>query len=153
VKIKRILVPVDYSEQSQEVVNYAVDFAELLEAHVELVHVASPPVEYLPLDKWIFGEERSAHSVEQKVRDAARKAFDEFLEALPRPIRGKLTSRLEMGIPSKVIAEVLRQEDYDLVIMGTHGRTGTGHALLGSTTARVIRRTACPVLTVPRDTR
>jgi len=147
-QIARILVPVDYSETSLEVVQYAASFAELVGAQVELLHVASPPVDYLPLDKWIFGEERSAYSVEQKLRGAARKAFDEFLEELPDGVADQLTSRLETGVPSKVITEILRSEPFDLVIMGTHSRSPAKAPLLGSTTERVIRRTECPVLTV-----
>jgi len=147
-KLDRILVPVDYSEPSKHAVEYAVWLAGQVGARVEVMHVAPRPVEYLPLDEWIWGEEREREDVEAKVREAADNALKEFLSGLSDAVRRKVTTRLEMGVPSKTIIAVLEKDPYDLVIMGTHGRQGAKHVLLGSTAERVIRARRCPVLTL-----
>lgn len=144
--VDRILVPVDYSEQSRRALQHAIWLAEKLGAKVDVLHVTPKPAEYLPLDKWIWGEERAPQMVEAKVREAAQKALREFLKKLPQQQREAVDARVELGVPSKVITEALDKGDYSLVVMGTRGRAQ--HVLLGSTAERVIRRASCPVLTV-----
>jgi nucleotide-binding universal stress UspA family protein len=83
-------------------------------------------------------------------RSVERLAFDNMKELCPRYFKeGSYRSRLEVGIPFKVINEVARSEKVDLIVMGTHGRTGLAHVVLGSTAERVMRKSGRAVLTVP----
>ena len=147
-KVTRILVPVDFSDPSRQAVKHAAWLAGKLGAKVDVLHVASRPVEYLPLEEWIFGEARGQKNVEEKVLEAAQKAFTRFLNEFSEATRGKLTTRVETGVPSQVIIQVTEDDEYDMVVMGTHGRTGAKHATLGSTAERVLRKANCPVLVV-----
>lgn len=148
-KVERILVPVDHSDHSRRAAEHAISLADQLGAKVTVLYVATPPGDYQPLERWLWGGQTDPDAVAKKVREAADKAFASFVAKLPSDARSKIETRMEMGTPpSKVIIDVLGAESFDLVVMGTHGHTGTKHVLLGSTTERVIRRAKCPVLTV-----
>lgn len=149
-KVKKILVPVDYSDYSRGAVEHAVWLADQFGAEVHLLHVGMRPVEYLPLDEWIWGEERDQHHIDKRVREAAKQAFDKFVKTLPKEIQGKVEGRVELGVSYNVIIEVAQKDGYDLIVLGTHGRTGTKRFMLGSVTERVVRRSTCPVLVVPK---
>ncbi|MFW5920793.1 MAG: universal stress protein [Polyangiales bacterium] len=147
--VERILVPVDYSDHSRRAVEHAVWLGDKLGATVTVVYVAAPPSTYQPLDRWIWGDRADQHTIDDKLREANDEAFESFVSKLPSDARSKISSRMETGAPpSKVILDLLDEEGFDLVVMGTHGHTGAKHVLLGSTTERVIRRAKCPVLTV-----
>lgn len=90
----------------------------------------------------------AARHVDQAVAEAAQKAFDDFLAKLPDPTRERVTPRLELGVAWKTILRVAEREGSDLVVMGTHGRTGAERLALGSVAERVLRGAPCPVVTV-----
>jgi len=146
--VKKILVPVDYSDHSRHAIEHAVELAETFGAKVDVLHVGMRPVEYLPLDEWIWGEEKEQHHVDKAVKEAAEKAFEKFVGDLPEEVRSKIDTRLELGAPVEVILDVAKTGGYDWIIMGTHGRTGRGRFMLGSVAERVVRSAPCPVLTV-----
>jgi nucleotide-binding universal stress UspA family protein len=142
VAIRRILCPVDFSPSSLVALGFALDMARQVHAAVTLLHVVDWPTEGEPL----------AH---------AQAAAPEFLFTLLADGR----ERLQAVVPSEasdvhvaqvVVAgrakrEILRyatEHDSDIILMGAQGRDGLGLTLLGSTTERVVRDAACPVLTV-----
>jgi universal stress protein A len=148
-QIRKILVPVDSSEASERALRYAVDLADLAGgAAVEVVHVAYEPRDYLPLDRWIWGEDAAAHASEEGSRAYARKVFDEYVAGLPEALRSRVDARLEFGVPDERILELAGEGGYDLLVLGTHGRTGIPRAMLGSVAASVVPRAPCPVLVV-----
>jgi nucleotide-binding universal stress UspA family protein len=142
--IKRILVPIDLSENSLVPLDQAVDLAKRYEAEVFLVHVIEPvyftgafageiPVVMAEVRD---AQERQANAVLDKVVQRLRK------EAVP--CRALITD----GSPYLGIVEAARQNKADVIVMATHGRTGVSHLFLGSVAERVVRTADCPVLTV-----
>jgi nucleotide-binding universal stress UspA family protein len=143
--IKRILVPTDFSEPSGEAVATAIAFARAFAATIDLVHVTveatyalPPPVDVatVPIDM-------------TKVMDQAAKSLAAE-EARVRAAGVACESTLLVGRPD---AEIVAQADKtaaDLIVMGTHGRGGLGHAILGSVAERVVQHAHRPVLIVPR---
>jgi nucleotide-binding universal stress UspA family protein len=82
------------------------------------------------------------------VRDAAQTELDEFLRRQPEDLRQRIHGRLEVGVPYETIVNLARKGDYDLIVMGTHGREGAKRVLMGSVAERVVRVVPCPVMTV-----
>ncbi len=147
---QRILVPSDYSEHSLRAVGFACQLAGRLgaETKVDVLHVTPPPVDYLPIDEWIWGESREPTHVEEKLKEAAHKALEAYTQTLPEAVRSRIQMRLEIGVPYRVILSVAQQGNYDLLVLGTHGRTGSQQVRLGSVAERIVRFSPCTVITV-----
>jgi nucleotide-binding universal stress UspA family protein len=141
----RILVPVDFEDTSREALTYASMLAQRFGASLSLVHVfddvfaeaAYTPDVYAPLPP--------------ALRERAVRDLQEKLTALLPPAGGD-DNRAEVivGTPAKGIVDYARAQRADLIVMGTHGRRGFSHALLGSVAERVLRTAPCPVLTIRR---
>lgn len=136
--IKRILVPTDFSEPADAALTYALDLASKLGAKVSLVHVFDDPSgihsgEYFPMP----AEMRS-----EIVADLRRR----LAEVVAQHGHSELNPQVLIGPTARSIVEGAR--DADLIVMGTHGRHGVSHLLLGSVAERVVRTATCPVLTV-----
>lgn len=141
-EIRRVLCPVDFSEPSENALDYAIDFAAKFGAEVHLVHVYQLPVYALPDGAMMAGPEFTT-----KVTSELQKALQELADRK----RGESTieTHLVEGIPYKEIVRLSGELGADLVVMGTHGRTGIKHLLLGSVAERVVRSSEIPVITVP----
>jgi nucleotide-binding universal stress UspA family protein len=144
--LKRILVPVDFSPCSRAAVEYALFLAERFDATVDVLHVWQEPqtvwepMSMVPPKFNVFAGTRA--SAEMKA----------FLSEIEETMEGIVHGRLECGDPYRTILEMAGREHYDLLVLGTHGRTGMTHLLLGSLAESVVRKSPCPVLTV-RDMR
>jgi nucleotide-binding universal stress UspA family protein len=140
-EIRRILCPVDFSEPSETALDYAIDLAKKFGADVQLVHVYQLPVYALPDGAMMAGPEFTT------------KVTTELSRALAELAKGKtgvtLETHLVEGIPYKEVVRLSEELKADLVVMGTHGRTGLKHLLLGSVAERVVRSSKVPVITVP----
>jgi nucleotide-binding universal stress UspA family protein len=141
--IKRILCPVDFSPASEHALAHAMGLAEQFRARVDVLH-AFPVAVYQLTDGAITAP---PHVVaEQSAR--LEEALDQLVKTHAR--KGVvLDHRLVVGAPQEAILDALERTDYDLVVMGTHGRTGWRRAWLGSVAERVVRMSHVPVLTVP----
>jgi universal stress protein A len=141
--ITRILVPTDFSETSDAALDYAYALACRLDASLHLLHVIDDPVaDGLSPDACIVEGPALRTALLENARDclAHRAARDE-----PRvPVQTEVV----FGHGSRTIAEYATDRSIDLIVMGTHGRTGVAHVLLGSVAERVVRTAPCPVLTV-----
>ncbi len=143
---KRILVPIDFSEPSRAALALAARLAATANASVDVLHVWSAPegpagdalVVHLPT-----GERAN---LPEFVQANAKREMHAFLAGLEDRGKVELRHELSSGRPDEVITEASR--GYDLVVMGTHGRHGLPHVLLGSVAEKVVRRAACPVWTV-----
>jgi nucleotide-binding universal stress UspA family protein len=139
-RIKRILVPTDFSDCSQAGVEYAISLAKDFEAQIYLLHVMEPPVygiDFSLMDPGVLPSMKNQLvKMVQKLVDRLR---EEGIEAV-----GDFVT----GVPSTEIVKAAKKQVADLIIMGTHGRTGFAHVMLGSTAERVLQQAHCPVLTV-----
>jgi nucleotide-binding universal stress UspA family protein len=143
--ISKILVPVDFSECSRAALSHALSLAEQHGATIEALHVAEVPS--------LRGELRVATesgttSFREYALGAAQIELAGFLSGLSSAERARISSRVEVGRPRERILDRAEHERYDLIVMGTHGRTGRAHLLAGSVAESVVRSAPCPVLTV-----
>ncbi len=141
--IKRILVPVDFSPDSRNALQYAADLAAVSRAEIVMLHVVEPvyvaePYMGVAPEVGIFLDEqrRNAKAV------LARLGTD--LKKKGQRVRTMVTA----GPPALLIVDAAKDLRADLIVMGTHGRTGLAHMLIGSVAEKVVRTAQCPVLTV-----
>ena len=145
--IRRILVPVDFSEGSRRALNAAWEWARAFDAKIDLLHVWSIP-SFIPPGLTVKGDGSAERSLLEQIRSRTEQEMQRFSsEAEGNGIRIRAT-RSEPGLAARTIVEHAERGDYDLIVMGTHGRRGLEHVLLGSVTERVLRRSKRPVLTV-----
>lgn len=141
-RLKKILVPVDFSEFSAKAIKYAARFAEQFGATLVLTHVVEP-VHY-PESVLIPPEMEEANRERLKLARASLAGF--VKQQVPAGIPTETATRL--GHPFSEISAVAKDFDVDLIVIATHGHTGLKHLFLGSTAERVVRLAPCPVLTV-----
>lgn len=144
IQLKRILAPTDFSEGAFHSVATASDFASQFDAELQLLHVVYNPYPFgggayeAVVDRW------------PQLKIAARKQL-ENLPGLPWAGQLRISRHVRFGHAAlEIVAHSIRH-DVDLIVQNTHGRTGLSRFLIGSTAEKVVRKAACPVLTV-RDT-
>ncbi len=141
--ITRILVPLDLGESAERTLDYAETLATRFDASLVLLHVVPNPYLTAASDVYMPPPQEFLDELE---RDA-RKRLNEILTESVRN-RLKVEAIVEIGdAPSEIIAYA-RGAGVDLIVMGTHGRTGVAHFVLGSVAERVVRTAPCPVLTI-----
>ena len=136
--LRRILVPIDGSPPSIAALDHAIALAEDCGATVDSLHIDSP-------DAFEFG---SSLASAPDAHERTLHAMDEALERARSRLGGRFSWRTEEGDPLRRIVEVASDGEYDLVVMGTHGRVGRLSVMLGSVAEGVVRSAPCPVLTV-----
>jgi nucleotide-binding universal stress UspA family protein len=142
----RILVPVDLSDGSQALIDYAIQLARPFNATLEIIHVWEPP-QYVAPDLLVAAPGWNAQSLEQVAVDAATKALNELAAKFQNP-PVPIKHRVVVGEAASTILRIAEEGKHDLVIMGTHGRRGLPRLLLGSVAQKIVARAHCPVLTV-----
>jgi nucleotide-binding universal stress UspA family protein len=141
-RVRRILVPVDFSEPSAKALQYAASFARQFDAKISVIHAC--PVPYYPAE---FGGFPTVMPVDEPPTKAIQHRLEEdFRRAIPAEMRGR--TLLRSGAAFDEICKAAKSLKADLIIIATHGHTGLKHALLGSTAERVVRHAPCPVLVV-----
>ena len=141
-RVKSILVPLDFSPPSMNALQYAAAFARQFKAKLTLVHVVEP------VATPDFAASFPLVMENDKVMAECKRHLERVVKDLQ--IEPKLTERtlVRQGRSFHEIAEAARTLKADLIIISTHGYSGLKHALLGSTTERVVRHAPCPVLVV-----
>jgi len=140
--IKRILVPTDFSEPADAALAYALDLARFFGAAVSLVHVFEDPT-----DQTLFSEQYIP--VPPDLRDELLGTVRRRLEdRVHRAAGSDISFAVLVGPTAQGIIGGARDQEADLIVMGTHGRRGVEHLLLGSVAEQVIRTAPCPVITV-----
>ena len=147
--LNRILVPVDFSAHSEKAVRYATTLANKFGARVSLIHVVEDPFvtgawqseAFIPNIPELLTQLLTAKQTQLAVlkKDLAVHGF-------------VVETNVITGRPSQAIVEYAAAGHFDLIVMGTHGRTGLSHALLGSVAERVVQKAPCGVLTVRETT-
>lgn len=132
-----VLVPFDFSADAEQALDYAIGLARTLHARLTLLHVIAPfPVGSMETLPYPF-----VHNLETTLTQAMEPYHARVLAA---GLRGDFV--ILHGVPFQVIIDLASKEKTDLIIMGTHGRTGLRHVLMGSVAERVVRLAPCPVL-------
>ena len=142
-RLRQILVPIDFSEESRKALRYAQPFAERFGAQIILVHIVEPKIRpersvITPSSQ----EGRTASRMNEREQQLANLRHWEIGEGI------KGDNIVQMGKPHSEIINLARARKVDLIVVATHGYTGLKRALLGSTTERVVRHAPCPVLVV-----
>jgi universal stress protein A len=142
-RIKEILVPIDFSDQSREALRYALALAEKFQARVALVHIVEQLV--YPGD-WVFAPVPGPAYVTERTDDLVSR-LRQFAGAAGKDI----VPVVRIGRAWQQVVEVADQRKSDLIVTATHGHTGLKHVLLGSVAEKIVRHAHCPVLTVRAD--
>jgi len=137
-KAKTILFPTDFSEASEAAFQYAVEFARGSNGRLLIVHVQEP------IHPIVGGELAYLPSFETDPEQLAAA----LSKIVPDDPQLTYAHQLVQGEPVTEIVNLAKAEHADLIILGTHGRTGVARLLMGSTAEQVLRRAPCPVLAV-----
>lgn len=142
-QIRTIVVPIDFSPSAEDAKEWAIDLARRYGASLILAHVV-PPVAWPASPEGLMLTPTDLAASTRRELDGALARACAAIEAGGVPARPALLD----GTPAPEIAALARRADADLIVMGTHGRKGVSHALLGSVAEKVLRTAPCPVMTV-----
>ncbi len=152
--IERILVPIDFSDMTGRVLDYAGFLAREFDAVLEILYILHVP-HFTEASTWL--EPVISPSIEQDVTRQLEDTVDKKMEGLAASCRDKgfsVEAKIRNGVPfSEILAEA-EEANADMIVMGSQGRTGISHFLVGSVAERVMRRAHCSVLVVkpgPRE--
>jgi nucleotide-binding universal stress UspA family protein len=144
--LKKIAFCSDFSENSDQAFEQALDLAQKYNAQLFLVHVVPPLVFPSPVMEEFISEQASLQFYKDAVRWATEQIETNYVQKIGEPKNAVI--RVLSGHPASEILNFIEQEGIDLVVMGTHGLAGLAHFFLGSTAEKVVRRASCSVLTV-----
>ena len=145
--ISSILVPYDYSTHAEKALSLAVELAEREGAWLLLLQVV-PNREY---PRAVVPPDMSVQQFGSHVRSQAETAL-QMTAARHATTRVRITTRVASGEPSSLVCQVAQEENMDLIMIGSHGRTNDPATLLGETASQVLRQVLCPVLIVRNET-
>ena len=137
---QHILVPIDFSAYADQALEYAIELAKTLQARLTLLHV-------IHLTPWTMGDMVTTfpgiflEEVETEAQQLMQASLGRLRDA---GLQGETV--IVHGVPFQTIIDTAKEKGVDLIIMGTHGRTGLTHVLMGSVAERVVRLAPCPVL-------
>lgn len=144
IEMKRICVATDFSKPANRAFQYALVFAGQFKAELHLLHVIEDIIPTVP-------EPGLAMLPTQEIMNSLRKASEDGMKKVLAEHDAKgiaVKQVIREGVPFREVCDYAKKESIDLVIVGTHGRSGLTHLLLGSVAERVVRSAPCPVLTV-----
>lgn len=142
INIKNILCPIDYSIYSEMALKYAIEFAEKYQAKLYLIHVLDIRV-YDITDPDLYNVNVVDDETLKKLRERLSKCVSEDTKG-----RIPVEAIVIQGVPFTEIIRAAKEYQIDLIVLGTHGRTGLSHAIMGSVAEKVVRKAPCPVLTI-----
>jgi universal stress protein A len=142
---QKLLVPIDFSAHSVEAMRVAADLARRFDASLTLIHVYDPMISALP-DGFIMVPQPGIDKLFEALRSQLEGARRQALEAGAPRVETKLLE----GFVAGEIVQFAERGAFDLIVMGTHGRSGMAHLVIGSIAERVVRLSPCPVLTVKK---
>ncbi len=145
-KFTTILVAVDFSDSSDNAFQMALGLAESFSARLIILHVINEPIDlrgfYVP------------HISYDKLEEEIERGAEKMMESFCRQHIGVFENYQSLIVPGLPYGQIIEQADShaaELIVLGTHGRTGLDHVLFGSTAEKVVRKSRLPVLTVRLD--
>jgi len=143
--LKTIVCPVDFSEPSDHALAQAADLAEQSGAELLLITVVQPMPTVLPGDNTLM---TGLHPIPLFLREEAEERLKAMRERCCGAVLDRTSAHVALGVPFVEIVRFAREHQADLIVMGSHGRTGLEHLLIGSVAERVVRKAPCSVLVV-----
>jgi nucleotide-binding universal stress UspA family protein len=140
---KTILFATDFSESSDYAFQYAYSLARKFEARLLLVHVINEPVDL----RGFYVPHISFEKLEEEIEEGAKKMMEKFCRTHIRDFDNYETL-IVPGIPYDEVIKKATENSADLIVLGTHGRTGLDHVLFGSTAEKIVRKSPVPVMTI-----
>ena len=147
IKLKTILVPTDFSEYSKYALHYAIAFAQNFKARIILIHIT--PERDLDSIRQVstYLQPGKLEELLTSRQSEDHRQLEEFIPPeLKKGIKVEIVHKV--GTPIVEIIRTAREREVDLIVIGTHGRSGLSHMLLGSVAENVVRQAPCPVLSI-----
>jgi universal stress protein A len=141
-RLKKILVPIDFSPASENAFKYALRVSGKFSAELTLLNVLAP------VPSLNFAKNSGAPASSETDRSSAEKNLQALIVSTRNGSVGRARWRIRAGVPSHEIVEMAKEADIDLIVIATHGNTSWKHFCIGSTAERVVRAAPCPVLVV-----
>jgi len=142
-QIKTILFPTDFSNGARAAMDHAISLAKDYQAKLILLYV----IQDISIAEWYIPSSISAGELIEDMQKSAWQEMDKWIAEVTKQVKD-VEKMVVRGVPFVEIIQTAKERNADLIIIGTHGRTGIDHMLFGSTAEKVVRKAACPVLTV-----
>jgi nucleotide-binding universal stress UspA family protein len=142
-EFNKILFATDFSESSDYAFQHAFTLARKFNAKLMIIHVINEPVDL----RGFYVPHISFEKLEEEIEEGAKKMMEKFCRTHIRDYENYETF-IVPGIPYDEIIKTAVEQSADLVVLGTHGRTGLDHVLFGSTAEKVVRKSPVPVMTI-----
>jgi nucleotide-binding universal stress UspA family protein len=143
VEIKKILFPIDFTENSAQILPYVLSVSEKYDSTIYLIHVMQDLLKWAGFYVPHLSMEKSQKEALKSAEKFMNKVCEDQLQSCPM-FQRKIVS----GDPAVEILKTIESENIDLVIMGTHGRKGLEHSIFGSVAENVVKKSPVPVLTI-----
>jgi nucleotide-binding universal stress UspA family protein len=142
-RIKTILFPTDFSNGARAAMDHAISLAKDYQAKLILLYV----IQDISIAEWYIPSSISAGELVEDMQKSAWQEMDKWIAEVSKQVKD-VEKMVVRGVPFVEIIQTAKERNADLIVIGTHGRTGIDHMLFGSTAEKVVRKAACPVLTV-----
>lgn len=143
VQVQKILFPIDFSESTEKYIPWVKTLVKQFDATLYLTSVTPDMSNFATF----YAPHASIKGFQKEVQTGAEKKMKEFIALHFRDVP-KIETRVLTGRPADRVIELAKQEKIDLIIMGTHGRTGLERTIFGSVADKVVKNAPCPVLTI-----
>ena len=142
-QIKTIVFPTDFSNGARAAMDHATSLAKDYQAKLILLYV----IQDISIAEWYIPSSLSVGDLVEDMQKSAWQEMDKWMAEVSQQVKDaeKMVVR---GVPFVEIIRIAKERSADLIVIGTHGRTGIDHMLFGSTAEKVVRKSSCPVLTV-----
>ena len=142
-QIKTILFPTDFSNGARAAMDHAISLAMDYQAKLILLYV----IQDISIAEWYIPSTLAVADLTEDMRKSASQEMDKWIAEVSAKVND-VEKMVVRGVPFVEIIKTAKEKSADLIVIGTHGRTGIDHLLFGSTAEKVVRKAACPVLTV-----
>jgi nucleotide-binding universal stress UspA family protein len=142
-QIKTILFPTDFSQGARAALDHAVSLARDYQAKLILLYV----IQDISIAEWYIPSSISVTDLVEDMQKSAWREMDKWAAEVSAKVK-EVEKEVVRGVPFVEIIKTAKDKSADLLVIGTHGRTGIDHMLFGSTAEKVVRKAPCPVLTV-----
>lgn len=142
-QIKTILFPTDFSNGARAAMDHAISLAMDYQAKLILLYV----IQDISIAEWYIPSTLAVVDLTEDMRKSASQEMDKWIAEVSAKVND-VEKMIARGVPFVEIIKTAKEKSADLIVIGTHGRTGIDHLLFGSTAEKVVRKAACPVLTV-----